>query len=425
MTIEELIKPGLESIQTRADEIDALLSEMEEIPDEIANTIKNTVQSEAYREWHKWNNSWGLIAAATGVGKSRIALIAASWIVEQKPNARILICVPTERLRDKNWEEEFRKWKMIRVYNKNVTRVCHVSMSKIEKETYDMVIFDEAHNITEMNSTFFKKNTIHTAMCLTATPSSDPLKKLLLTECGFKTVYSLSLDIAVKLRLVSPYEITIIETRLESSKKTVPGGSKEKPFLNTELNQYNYLTNTVNKLMFNKSKTPKEQAVVQFRVIARMHFIYNLQSKMEAAENVIRNLPKDERTLIFCSNIAQAEKLCSDTYHSQTDDTALKSFMKGDINTLSCVQSLNEGHNIPVKVDNAVVVQINSSDRTLVQRIGRVLRYKKGHVAKIILIVCVETVDENWLFKAIAGLDESKITRVRYKNLELLTTNPI
>jgi len=81
---------------------------------------------------------------------------------------------------------------------------------------------------------------------------------------------------------------------------------------------------------------------------------------------------------------------------------------------------LNEGHNIPIKVDNAVIVQLNSNDRNLIQRIGRILRYKKGHVAKVIIILCIDTVDENWYIKATAGLDSSKITRIRFRKEEEL-----
>lgn len=419
MDLKEYIA-SIPDIQEKADEIDEILSGMEDIPDEIAFAIKNKVQEEAGRSWSVWGKQFGLVAAATGVGKSKIAINAAKELIAEKKNAKILIGVPTEKLRDENWEEEFRKWGLIRVYNKNVSRVCHVSMSKIVKEEFDLVIFDEAHNITDLNASFFRNNTVHRCIALTATYPNDPTKKFLLQEAGLSPVYKIDLDTAVKLRLVAPYEITVIETRLESSKKTVPGGSKDKPFLNTERNHYDYLTKTINSLMFNPHRTEQQKKALQFKTINRMHFIYGLQSKEEAAKAVIAKLPADERTIIFCSNIKQAENLCEYRFHSKTDDTDLNKFLKGEVNQMSCVQAFNEGHNIPVKVDNAVIVQVNSNDRNLIQRIGRILRYKKGHVAKVFIILCIDTVDENWYIKATAGLDSSKITRIRYKKEEPL-----
>jgi len=420
MSIEELIKPGLLSVQSKSDEIDAVLSEMEDIPDEVANAIKTAVQKEAYADWVKWGNCWGLIAAATGAGKSKIAIDAAQDVVSAKKTAKILVCVPTEKLRDENWEDEFRKWGLIRLYNKNVERTCHVSMSKIVGQEFDLVIFDEAHNITESNSSFFRQNKIEKCIALSATPPSDSTKKFLLGEANLKTVYTLSLDTAVKLRMVAPYEITVVETRLESTKKTVPGGSKDKPFLNTEKNHYEYLTKTINSLMFNSNRTAQQNAALKFKTINRMHFIYNLESKLEVAKQVIARLPQDERTLIFCANIEQAEKLSPHVFHSKSSDEDLNRFKKGQIHELACVKSLNEGHNIPIKVDNAIIVQLNSNDRNLIQRIGRILRYKKGHVAKVIIILCIDTVDENWYIKATAGLDSSKITRIRFRKEEEL-----
>jgi len=420
MSIEELIKPGPLGIQSRADEIDAVLSEMEDIPDEIANAIKTAVQKEAYADWVKWGNCWGLVAAATGAGKSKIAIDAAQDVALAKKDCKILVCVPTEKLRDENWKDEFRKWGLIRLYNKSVARTCHVSMSKIKNEHFDLVIFDEAHNITELNSSFFRQNKVERCIALTATPPTDPTKKFLLGEAGLKTVYTLSLDTAVKLRMVAPYEITVIETRLESTKKTVSGGSKDKPFLNTEKNHYDYLTKTINSLMFNNNRSPQQNAALKFKILNRMHFIYNLESKLEAAKQVIAKLPKDERTLIFCANTAQAEKLSDNVFHYKSGSDAFDKFKAGLISELACVQSVNEGHNIPIKVDNAVVVQLNSNDRNLIQRIGRILRYKKGHVAKVIIILCIDTVDENWYIKATAGLDSSKITRIRFRKEEEL-----
>lgn len=52
---------------------------------------------------------------------------------------------------------------------------------------------------------------------------------------------------------------------------------------------------------------------------------------------------------------------------------------------------------------------MNSNERHLVQRIGRVVRAREGHVADI-WITCVRgTVDDIWVEKALANFNKDKI----------------
>lgn len=403
----------LGNIQADVEQIDKILSQMDDIPDEAVIAIKSAIQREAFIDL-KTNNFWGLVIAATGIGKSKIAIDVAEYITNQKKDARILIVVPTEKLRDENWKEEFKKWKLTRMYNENIERSCYASISKLEGQTYDLVIMDEVHNITEANSLFFSQNTITRCVGLTATYPEDVLKRKILNDLNLKVSYSISLDMAVKLRLVAPYKITVVECRLDGNTKNCPGGTKEKPFMTTEVATYNYLTGVIRKLMFDKSK----KAQTKFAILRRMRFIYDLKSKTEAAKFILKNFINEEqdRTLIFCGGIAQAEQLCKDTFHSKTNDKSFIKFKKGQINTMSCVNSVNEGHNIH-NVDNALVAQLNSNELHIIQRIGRTLRYRKGHEANIIILMVMDTVDEKWTKEALSSLDQSKITYVRYSDL--------
>jgi len=415
-------------ILSHADKLDELLSSMEEIPDELAWEIKSCVQKEALEAVIE-SGEKGLVAAATGAGKSKIAIDYAHRVIKEKRRlTRVLICVPTEKLRDENWKDEFKKWKMTRYYNKNVIRVCHVSMNKIEGQIFDLVIMDEAHNITEANSAFFRNNTVIRCLALTATPPTSPQKISLLRSFGLDTVYELPLDTAIKLRMVAPYEIQVVFTRLNSKDKNIVAGNKVKQFMTTEEKMYQYHTNVIQQLMYNRSRTPQQNAALKYKILGRMHFIYGLESKLAAARKLISELEADstDRNLVFCSNISQAEKLCANTFHSKSeDDKAFVRFKRGRINTLACVKSINEGHNIPVQVDNILVVQLNSGDLNLIQRMGRGLRYRKGHKARIILLVCQDTVDENWLDSATKNLDQSKIKKVMFQGQERATLEQI
>ena len=104
---------------------------------------KSQVQNEALNSWID-NNCKGSLAMATGAGKSRCALLAIEYLIKvlEIKNPKVLLAVPTESLRDQNWLDEFKKWKMTKYY-KFLDRYCYVSLNKINYQTYDLVILDD------------------------------------------------------------------------------------------------------------------------------------------------------------------------------------------------------------------------------------------------------------------------------------------
>jgi superfamily II DNA or RNA helicase len=379
------------------------------------NEIKSKVQSEALEAAKEKSRT--IVVMATGAGKSKVGIDYAKEIVLNNLFAKILIIVPTEKLRDENWKEEFAKWDAIDIWDANVERCCYVSANKYEGQEFDLVICDEIHNITLSNSAFFYQNSIDKAIGLTATIPENEEKLSILVDLGFEFVYTLSLDKAVKLGLVSPYEITVIKIPLEANKKTCVSGSKDKPFFQTEVSKYEYLTEVMNRAIFSSDARVKTTAM--FKILARMRFIYDLKSKTAAARFLLSNLiPMTERTLIFAGGIEQAEDLCPYSFHSKSKktDSSFDDFKEGRITRLSCVNSLNEGHNIP-NLDIGLVVQLNSKALNLIQRIGRIVRYREGHRAQIYILCAKGTQDEIWVEKAIEELDKDCIKYLDYAEI--------
>jgi len=87
-----------------------------------------------------------------------------------------------------------------------------------------------------------------------------------------------------------------------------------------------------------------------------------------------------------------------------------------EINQLAVVEALNEGVNLP-EVNGAVIVQLSSSKRDLVQRLGRTIRARPGHKAIIWILVTLGTPDEEWFKNAIESLDKNCIHYLHYKNV--------
>ena len=378
----------------------------------FVNTVRGIVQEEAKQAVIK--NNGGMIAMATGSGKSRVAVEVAKYYINSIDKSLSLL-VPTEKLRDENWKEEYSKWDADYLWSPTI-RLCYASASKIQNKDFELAILDEGHNITELASEFFINNEVKRTVLLTATPPSDPVKKEILKSLGISLVYELTLDQAVRLGFVAPYKITVVSVALDNTTKNIPGGTKLKPFMTTESAAYAYHCKAIQQAMFDK--TPSGRKRHQFAILRRMQFIYKIPSKTEVIKFLLEKvIPQDDRSLIFCGSIEQAEAVCPNRYHSKSGDKAYNAFKAEEINRLSCVKAINEGHNFP-GVDSGIIGQLNSKEKDLVQRIGRLIRYRPGHEAHLYIVVSESTQDEKWLENAVENLDQSKIEYVRFINFK-------
>ncbi len=414
--LDELFKQP-QSVLTYIDKIEALRAKLSSDEDltEFVNKVREKVQEEATQAVIQ--NDGGMVAMATGSGKSKVAVDVVKHYTLQSENGSIssAVIVPTEKLRDENWKEEFEKWNAKSMWT-DTTSLCYASASKVANHNFDVAILDEGHNITELGSEFFVNNTVDKTILLTATPPTDKVKVDILNNLGIKLVYELTLDQAVRLGFVAPYKITVVTVPLDNATKNIPGGTKDKPFMTTESSAYAYWNKRVQQCY--GDSTPRGQAKMKFAILGRMQFIYKLPSKTSVIKFLLEKvIPKDDRTLIFCGSIEQAKDVCPWTYHSKSDDKDYDAFKAETINRLSCVKSINEGHNFP-GIDSGIIGQLNSKEKDLVQRIGRLIRFRPGHEAHLWIVVSEGTQDEKWLEGATAGLDQSKIEHVRFTNFK-------
>lgn len=409
--LEELFQ-NPKSILTYIDKIEALRAKITnpELSTEFVNKVREKVQKEAMQA--VIDNNGGMVAMATGSGKSRVAVELAKYYCKPSHSLKeIAVIVPTEKLRDENWKEEFYKWDAAVEWSA-VTGLCYASASKINHKDFELAILDEGHNITELSSEFFINNNVKRTVLLTATPPDDKVKRQILSDLGIDLVYELTLDQAVRLGFVAPYKITVITVPLDATTKNIPGGTKAKPFMTTEAACYAYHNKKVQGAMFDE--TVQGRARLKFAILGRMQFIYKIPSKTAVIKFLLdKVIPEDDRTIIFCGNIEQAEEVCPTFYHSKSGNQSYDAFKAEKINRLSCVKAVNEGHNFP-GVDSGIIGQLNSKEKDLVQRIGRLIRFRPGHEAHLYIVVSEGTQDEKWLEKAVENLNQSKINYVRF-----------
>jgi superfamily II DNA or RNA helicase len=346
----------------------------------------------------------GLLNLAPRVGKTKITI---DIIKREKPK-RVLWVTPNAKLRDINIPKEFAEWKAL-TYLKKTDIICYASLGN-HTGKYDMIILDEYQDLTLNNAEPLLNGNINynTIIGLSGTHPKHKEKLDLYTTLDLDILLTMSIDEAVGKKLIAPYKITVIECRLDPRDKYIKGGSKSKPFMQTEESRYNYLTKNIN------SKLYSNQPVPQFYYLNRMRFIYGLKSKNTFAKEFIKKLKGS--TLVFTGGIELAEKMCKHTFHSKSDDTDFKKFKSGEIDTLACVNSGGLGETYR-DVDNFVIVQVNSNKKgDATQKIARSLVLQEGYIANIYILCVVNTVDEKWVEQVLESFNLERVERVSYKN---------
>ena len=367
------------------------------------NEAKNKIQNEAADSWSITKK--GRFQMCTGSGKSRAAILTA--IKNEFTN--ICIIVPTENLRDSNWPKELEQW----AYNGSVDIICYASASKVTGKQYQMIILDEIHRLTSLSLTFFSNNVCKSILGLTATLPEDPEKLEMINQIA-PCVYDYPLEKGIEDGVVSPFQINVLDHVLDTTERYIEAGSKDKRFYSTEATHYAYLS----KLYRNHLYCGNHGAAKAWAQ-KRMRMLYNLKSKTTLANKLIeKGLLANERSLIFCGSIEQADLVCEHSYHSKSSEDNLIKLKTKEINRLSCIKKLNEGENIP-DMNSCLVLQCNSKELDLIQRIGRVVRWRPDHVATIWIVRTLNTQDEVWVDKALANFDRSvvPITYQYAKNL--------
>ena len=427
------------------------------------NEIKDKLQQKAL-ESHRKYKGFSTLAMCTGSGKSRCGVLRAAEIVKHNPNAKILLACFTTDQRDNVWRKEFEEWGYSDIYENNVVeRVCYISLSTIIDKEFDLVIADEIHHLTETSITFFESNRFKSILGLTATPPVDKVKKAILNTVA-PISFEYKVEDGIKDKVVAPYELHIVYTKLEDRLKTVTGGTKAKPFKQTELSAYAYWdqafkdrsdeyntfvsenlwhlgwSNLVEyrneaKMEQNKveiAKHLKREAALNGRKMMAMskrtQLIQNSYNKTRIAKRLVDEFCEDKfRYLFFAGSIKQSDLILpNNTYNSKSNSDAYERFMNLEDNKLIAVKGLNEGTNI-ADLDFGIIIQLNSKELDVIQRIGRVIRMRPNHVGKII-ILCVEgTRDYDWLKSALRNMkfiptheytEDEFFEKVKQKELE-------
>jgi len=355
-------------------------------------TIRDKRQKEFAQVWIN-HGRFGILNLCPRFGKIRTTI----HILNELQSDQILIAYPDNKIKQ-SWIDEF---EVMGYKNNNITYTTHRSINKYI-DVYDLVIIDEIHLLSPNQRRTCEELILSNSNVLGLTGTlSKWTKKDLQMELGLQVMAEYPIEKAIEEGVIADYEITVIQVPLDN---TVVQTYTKKNIRKTELQQFQFLSAMINKMMYSGANT-------MFHRLARMRIIQNSIAKLNKTKEILQDNP-DERILVFCGITKVADSLGIPSYHSKSKDKeALQRFAEGEGNHMAVVKIGNTG--VTYKPLNKVIINyFDSNAENLAQKINRCMAMeyntpdKKSHIT---IISSKQNVEEKWLNKALEFFDKSKI----------------
>ena len=379
------------------------------------HAVKDTEQRAALNAWAS-HNFRGSIIAGTGFGKSRCGVVAINYVLKQIPKGRALLLVPTVQLQDQ-FKEEFIKWGVEQCLDR-VDIICYQSAYKLVDNHYDIVVCDEIHlGLSPKYRKFFKNNQYDRLLCMTATPPEEDEYRLLLFKLA-PTIYTITLDECVDLGLVAPYEIHCVPIKLTGEERSEYSKINRR-FVKHKLALGHDAFNAARIILGSSTSSGemKAHAAGFYKAIReRKSIIDCATNKVEKfRELVYANLDKRIITFggknSFTDELAASVSPLAEVYHSKRSakarKEALRRFKDEEVNVLCSTKALNQGFDVP-NANFGIICGLTSKALSMVQRIGRLIRFKEGKTGIVYVLYVEDSQEEKWLKNSVQKLNGVK-----------------
>lgn len=384
--------------------------------------VKTKEQRKALNAWAK-GGYCGSIIAGTGFGKSRCGVLAAAHVIdnvnknETKHEPRALVLVPTVQLQEQ-FKEEFLKWDKVEQLE-HIEIMCYQSAYKLVDQHFDIVICDEIHlGLSPQYRKFFENNKYDKLLCMTATLPEEEEYKLKLYELA-PVDYQITIDRCVELGLVAPYEIECIPVSLtDEEQENYKKINNKFIYWKYQLGQFDAFNEAKRILADKSASSQQKQAAAQFYACIR-----NRKKIVDFAENKLYGLQKlaiqhvGEKMLVFgganefTNKLAESVDMFSTVYHSgktkKQRAAALEDFKSGDKTILCSTKALNQGFDVP-DASIGVVCGLTSKSLSMIQRVGRLIRFQEDKIGKIYILYVKDSQEEKWLTNSVKNLKNVK-----------------
>lgn len=396
------------------------------------NSFKQKLQE---REFQELKDKYRVaLKWATGCGKSKMTIDLLNHAAGNYRKGMKVLFVVAERAHIKNWLDEIFKWKL----NAYTEIICYASLKHKEGESYDAIVFDEAHHaFTEKRMDIIKTIQSSYVYLLSATLPSSKIEEMEEIYGKF-TTSTVTLKDAIKNDILPDPRIYVIELKLDDQRKnqSIVIGKSEKDknipvikwedrnayvFRNTpciirctQKQKYEFLTSRMEYWKRRYQMSHNEYQKNQWVSLGsqRKRFIGEL--KTDYVRNLISTLPSRTRFVCFCATVAQANELSetntiSSKRPSQLNQAIIDAFNKKKLSQIYAVGMITEGMNL-TNIEAGIITQLDGKERLFIQKAGRVLRADEP-VAYIFYYK--NTQDEVYLKNALENIDSKY---VKYMN---------
>lgn len=337
-----------------------------------------------------------LLQYPTGYGKSRLAIERVKKDVTGI--GRTLLIVVYRDVHKKTWKVELEKWWSD--YKKHI-RVEFTTYAGMHNKvgTYDYVIFDECHHLTERCLNLLKDYFFFHATFLSATVS-DRLVQALKARYRLH-VEKIGLRVAIEEKVLPDPTVYLIPLTLKHGTPTESIWKNPKakgPVIECSwATRWNYIRQKANKVRIYCTQFQyvqdlnsqidywKRRASATGSQIARQKHLrlcgerlkYLSDIKTEFVKELLKYL-EDYRVLTFCNSIEHTKQLGEHYINSKNKNyqKVLDDFNEGAIKHITACDMLNEGMNL-VDCRVGIYANLNSSDTLIKQKTGRLLRHSQ------------------------------------------------
>lgn len=431
-------------------------------------------QKECLERWFA-NRGRGMVQAATGTGKTRLALsIAYRLQKEQNNRLKVKIVVPTGALM-RQWNLALRDFLaaaddsepaniqneigmrgsgfkmpadrryMIYVINSARYELARQILSDLESGDAVLLIADECHRYeSEQNRLIFeflpyieKYQEHFFSLGLSATLPSGQAQSYLSSVLG-KKIYSYGISRATALHNICRYDIFHVSLSFEKAEYAAYQEITDRMnvLYSRLLSHHPGLYDMNQKERFellrilagDRDPGIAEAAALYMKLSYKRKSLVCLASaRTECACELVSLLPSHERILIFGERVSQADELHRilqeqypgrvGRYHSrmgqQANRNALDRFCSGETRILITCKALDEGFDVP-DATVGIILSGTSMQRQRIQRLGRIIRKKEGKEKASLYYLHIADTAEDGCFLPDTG--DCRITELEYRS---------
>ena len=376
-------------------------------------------QKECLKRWLQFNGL-ATIVAATGFGKTVVALKLISAFTKRNDNASIIVIVPTEILKNQ-WIDKLEEWDLL-----NNTRVEIINSAIKKQWTCDLLIIDEIH--LTPSDTFSKiftcvdyKNILGLTGTIERLDGKEELIKKYAPVCD-----TITLNEAEKNGWIAPHKEYCV-------------------LLDVDLTEYNAYSKIFNQCFayfgFEFSDAMRCATDIKFcRAYAkklgldwsqvmgvaqkwnkamrqRKTFIQNHPKKFEIAKKILAARP-NSKAMTFSATIKQAESFGSGyVVHSKQkkkeNAKIIDDFNNATSGVLHSSKACNTGLDLR-GINLEIILNTDSSKIKKVQTVGRAVRFEEGKVSEIFTLILKGTQEQSWFNNS----NTSKVITINENQLE-------